>query len=365
MALTDLMDSIVENIPHMIFVKDAKELRFVLFNKAGEELLGFPREQMIGKNDYDFFPKEEADFFTSKDRMVLNGRQLVNIPEEVIHTRLKGPRILHTKKIPIFDESGEPRYLLGISEDITEKKKSEESLHQKTTDLARSNAEREQLKLFAYVASHDLQEPLQKIIGFGDLLKMNSSRELNTKSREYLDRMQVSAFRMGRLIDDLLKLATVSIEKQELLEVDLNKVCEQVISDLEHRIEISGASVEAGSLPTVKADWVQMCQLFQNLISNALKFKRPAEKPHVRIYAERLESGWSRICVEDNGIGFDLKNTERIFKPFERLHGRDEYEGNGIGLAICQKIAERHGGRLGAESSPGKGSKFLIEMPVV
>jgi light-regulated signal transduction histidine kinase (bacteriophytochrome) len=160
-----------------------------------------------------------------------------------------------------------------------------------------------------------------------------------------------------------LKLATVSIEKQEFREVNLNRVLEQVVSDLEHRIASLNAQVEIDPLPVIKADWVQMRQLFQNLISNALKFKKPDERPRVRVYSEGDTNALRFITVEDNGIGIDPKDADRVFRPFERLHSRDQYEGNGIGLAICQKIAQRHGGRITVKGAPGKGTEFLIELP--
>ncbi len=483
------LNSIVENLPHMVFVKDAKELKFLRFNKAGEKLLGYSREEMLGKSDYDFFPKEEADFFTTKDRQVLAGCRCVDIPEENLHTRLKGIRILHTKKIPILDSSGEPQYLLGISEDITEKKKAEAAaketetmyrqildaiadmvlvkgphsrivwanrsfreyygmtneelrdivdapfnerdytrqyvkddahvfstgkilnipqepvtrhdgqvrlfhtvksplfnpygevvmsvgvsrditeykqaqaeLLEKTAELGRSNADREQLKLFAYAASHDLQEPLQKIVSFGDLLREHSVQKLDEKGINYLERMQNSAIRMGRVIDDLLKFAVVATQKQPLVTVDLEKLVSQVISDLEFRIQNAGARVEIGPLPVIRADALQMRQLFQNLIVNALKFRDRSRSAEILVSAE-INGDQLEITVRDNGIGFDQKYADKIFNPFERLHTQEEFEGNGIGLAICKKIVARHGGRIFAKSHPGDGSTFVIQLP--
>ncbi|HXV18813.1 MAG TPA: PAS domain S-box protein [Candidatus Omnitrophota bacterium] len=357
------LSSILENIPDMIFVKDARELRFVRFNRAGEELLGYPREDLIGKNDYDFFPKKEADFFTSKDRAVLEGRKLEDIPEEPIHTRNKGERVLHTKKIPIVDENGDPQYLLGISEDITEYRKAQEALIQKTAELARSNAEREQLQLFTYLASHDLREPLQKVMGFGDLLKSHYGSKLEERGQDYLERMQNATLRMSHLIEDILRFSRVTTEGEKFERVELGEMAREALVDLELAITESGGTVEVGALPAVQADRMQMRQLFQNLIGNALKFRAKDRPPKVVLESHKLPDGQYEVLVRDNGIGFEEKYLEKIFRPFERLHGRGEYHGSGIGLAICQKIVQRHGGTLTAKSVPGQGSTFIVRLP--
>lgn len=358
------LDSIIENLPNMIFIKDAKELRFVLFNKAGEELLGYSREELIGKNDYDFFPKEEAAFFQAKDREVLEGRILVEIAGEPIHTRHKGRRVLRTKKIPLLDASGDPRYLLGISEDITEEKLAEEDLIKKTAELARSRAEKEQLEVFTYLASHDLQEPLQKIIGFSELLKNHAKKDLDAKGQDYLDRIQNAGRRMAQMIHDLLNFSRITTQEATLAPVDLGELVQDVLGDLEMKIDRSGAKVEILSkLPTLRADRAYFRQLFQNLIANALKFRKKTEASLIKIDSRRLEDGRIEISVKDNGIGFDEKNLDRIFKPFERLHGWGEYEGSGMGLAICQKIVLRHHGQITAKSQPGQGAMFIITLP--
>lgn len=359
------LNSIVENIPDMIFVKDAKELRFVRFNKAGEMLLGFTTDQMIGKNDYDFFPKEEADFFTTKDRLVVEGGRMVDIPEETIHTRLLGPRTLHTKKIPILDDEGKPRYLLGIAEDVTDKKRAQEELMKKTFELAKSNAEREQLELFAYLASHDLQEPLNKITSFADLLQEQSFDKIDKKGRDYLERMKKAANRMKLLIDDLLKFSVVATKKEEMVSVDLTSLIHELILDLEFSILKAKGKIELAPLPSVKADPVQMRQLFQNLILNALKFCKEGEPPIIHIKSHDLFPEITQIFIEDNGIGFDEKYLDRLFKPFARLRYSSQREGSGIGLAICQKILERHGGQITAKSEVGKGSVFIVSLPKI
>jgi signal transduction histidine kinase len=239
-------------------------------------------------------------------------------------------------------------------------------------ELARSNRE---LEGFASVASHDLQEPLRKIMAFGDRLRTRCAAELDDTGQDYLARMQNAAGRMQTLIDDLLAYSRVTTKAQPFVPVNLDQVVREVLSDLELRIEKSGATVALGELPAVEADPLQMRQMFQNLLSNALKFQRPQVPPVIQVTAWTVDGdatisrrfpaafGLCQIAVEDNGIGFDEKYLDRLFKPFQRLNPQSAYEGTGIGLAICSKIAERHGGCITAASTPGQGSRFLVTLP--
>ncbi|MEH2068876.1 MAG: PAS domain-containing protein [Nostoc sp.] len=237
-------------------------------------------------------------------------------------------------------------------------------------ELARSNKE---LQEFAFVASHDLQEPLRKIKTFGDRLKVTYSDILTDQGRDYLERMLNAVSRMQTLIEDLLTLSRVTTRAQPFVSVNLAKIAQEVLSDLEVYVQQTGASVEIGKLPTIKADPLQMRQLLQNLIGNALKFHRPQVPPAIKIYGSILnnqvnnilpDSELCQIVVEDNGIGFEEKYLDRIFNVFQRLHSTIEYEGTGIGLAICRKITERHHGRITAQSKPGQGSKFFVTLSV-
>ena len=239
-------------------------------------------------------------------------------------------------------------------------------------ELARSNAE---LQQFASIASHDLQEPLRKIQAFGNRLKVTYGESLTEQGRDYLERMQNATQRMQALIDDLLILSRITTRSQPFLAVDLGQVTQEVLSDLEVRLQQTGGRVEVGELPTVAADPVQMRQLLQNLLSNALKFSRPGEPPVVKLYTQLLGqkhqpvediaiAQFYQIVVADNGIGFDEKYLDRIFNVFQRLHGRSEYEGTGMGLAICRKIAERHGGSITAKSRLGQGATFIVTLPI-
>jgi light-regulated signal transduction histidine kinase (bacteriophytochrome) len=245
---------------------------------------------------------------------------------------------------------------------------------QAAQELQRSNRELEQ---FASVASHDLQEPLRKIQAFGDRLSTLCNGQLGERGNDYLQRILASAARMRKLIDDLLTYSRVASKAQPFTAVDLNEIAEEVASDLEGRVQDVNGVIEIDKLPHLEADPTQMRQLFQNLIGNALKFHKPGVPPIVRVSAQTVsspersngepakESGaLCEITIADNGIGFEQVYVDRIFELFQRLHGRDEYQGTGMGLAICRKIVERHSGVITAHSTPGEGSRFTFTLPI-
>jgi light-regulated signal transduction histidine kinase (bacteriophytochrome) len=208
---------------------------------------------------------------------------------------------------------------------------------------------------------------LRKVRSFGDLLAGKCEDSLDETSRDYIRRMQTAASRMQKLIDSLLAYSRVTTKAEPIMETDLRKSVEVALSNLEIMIRERNARVEVGALPTVQADRVQMIQLFQNLIGNALKYHRHGEAPHVKIRSREAgdEKGVYEIIVEDNGIGFEERYVDRIFLPFQRLHGRSSgYEGVGMGLAICKKIVERHSGEITARSELGKGTTFIVTLPV-
>jgi len=262
--------------------------------------------------------------------------------------------------------------LLKIQQIMRDMGRSHEELKFYAKKLERSNKE---LQDFASVASHDLQEPLRKIQAFSDRLRSKCAGALDDQGRDYLDRIQNAAGRMQILINDLLTYARVATKARPFVTTDLVSITREVVSDLEARIEQVNGRVEVGELPSVEADPLQVRQLMQNLIGNSLKYNRPDVPPVVSIYSHHLIEGPSKtqsaqsgpycqILVEDNGIGFEEVYSEKIFTIFQRLHGRTEYEGTGVGLAVCRKIVERHGGTITARSTPGKGSTFMITMPV-
>ena len=283
-------------------------------------------------------------------------------------------RIVHEKCEHIRDASGRIIGSLGMVHDITERKRMEEELRksrdeqeikvkERTAELELRNKE---LQDFAFVASHDLQEPLRTVQTFGRMLADKCGVSLDETSRDYIRRMEKAAVRMQNLLDALLSYSRVTTKLEPFKKTDLSECVEEALSNLEIAIMKKSARVEVGDLPSVKADRVQMVQLFQNLIGNALKFSREDDSAHVKIYAQEVRdaNGAYEICVEDNGIGFDEKYLDKIFHPFQRLHGRgSDYEGVGMGLAICKKIVERHGGEITARSESGKGSTFMVRFP--
>jgi PAS domain S-box-containing protein len=268
----------------------------------------------------------------------------------------------------VRDGEGTPYRMAGSMTDISDRKAAAQQLARQTEELARSNQELEQ---FAYIASHDLQEPLRKIEAFGDRLRRKYDKTLDEQGHDYLARMQNAAGRMRTLIQDLLSFSRVTTQSRGFAPLSLSTLLQDVLGDLEVRIQETHAQVIVDPMPTLEADALQMRQLFQNLIGNALKFQQPGTSPIIHIHYSEEHSAepdqsqsFCCIAVSDNGIGFEEKYLDRIFKVFQRLHGRNEYEGTGIGLAVCAKIVERHGGQLTAQSAPGEGATFIIRLPL-
>jgi PAS domain S-box-containing protein len=261
---------------------------------------------------------------------------------------------------PMLDEEGNVQYLIPSAVEITNRKQAEDALQEYAHQLERSNQDLEE---FAFVASHDLQEPLRKIRAFSENLLNSQAIIIGEKERDYLERILNAAVRMTRMLTDLLAYSRVSTQFEEVEEVDLQQIAEEVITDLEVSMSHTRGRVEIGELPVIQTSPTQMRQLFQNLISNGLKFHKPGEPPQVSIRARSLPGNLVQIEVEDNGIGFDSNKTDSLFQPFQRLVNRKDYEGSGIGLAVCRKIVERQGGEISAESVPGEGAVFRIRLP--
>ncbi|MHB8101463.1 MAG: PAS domain S-box protein [Methanosarcina sp.] len=325
-------------------------------NTSTEFVTGYSRDELIGTNFTDYFTESEKAKKVYQE--VFNEGFVSDYALEIQHKNGKTTSILFNASV-YKDEYGEVIGVFAAARDITERKKTEKILKLKLEELALSNAELEQ---FAYVASHDLQEPLRMVVSYLQLLQRRYQGKLDEKADKFIYFAVGGASRMQSLINDLLELSRVTTRTREPEPMDCEFILNQVLSNLEVFIEENEATVSHGYLPEVMADSTQMIQVFQNLIINGIKF-RSEEAPQIHISAEKKESEWV-FSVQDNGIGIGPQYSEKIFEVFKRLHKKEEYPGTGIGLAICKKIIERHGGHIWVESELGKGSTFCFTLPI-
>ncbi|MBM3858188.1 MAG: PAS domain S-box protein [Verrucomicrobia bacterium] len=333
-----------------------------LINKMGCQILGYSEAEILGQNWFERFlpPSNRDEVLATFCKLMTGAMEAVEFHENTILTKTGQERLIAWHNILLYNERGEIQGVLSSGEDITEKRRAENRLKETAAALARSNAELEQ---FAYVASHDLREPLRMITSFIQLLERQYQDKFDADGLRYIGFTVDGARRMEQLITDLLQYARVGTRGKEFVSVDCNRVVQMVLQNLDIAIRESQAAVSiAGTLPSVKGDDVQLSQLFQNLIANGIKFRRPEEPPHIEIAARRDGPDWV-FSVRDNGIGIDPKHFSRIFVLFQQLHTRDKYPGTGIGLAVCKKIVERHRGRIWVESEPDKGAAFFFSIP--
>ena len=346
----------------IVAITDAAGL-IIHVNQKFCDISKYCREELIGQNhrliNSGYHPK---DFFVEMWKTISSGK----IWEGEIKNKAKDGSYywVNTTIVPFLNTNGIPHQYVSIRYETTQRKHAEDQLRIYADRLERSNRE---LQDFASVAAHDLQEPLRKILTFGDRLLTKYESSIPEEGRDYLARMLSSAQRMRKLIDDLLTYSRVTTQGKPFETVNLNVILQEVLSDLEVAVERVKGRVEAENLPTLQADPSQIRQLFQNLISNALKFHKKDEPPVVRISFKQVatRSLWYEITVSDQGIGFEEKYLDRIFTIFQRLHGKHEYEGTGLGLSVCRRIAERHSGSITARSTLGQGSQFTVTLPAV
>ena len=360
------INTIIENIPNMIFVKDAKNLKFIRFNRAGEKLLGSSREELIGKNDYDFFPKEQADLFIQKDKEVLLSGELSDIAEEAIQTR-EGLKWLHTKKIAITDENGIPQYLLGISEDITNSRHYLSEIKQLNVDLENTvnqlTSANKEMEAFTYSVSHDLRAPLRIIDGFGEILLKDYGDNLDAEGKHTLEVIMANAKHMGQLIDDLLNLSRLGRTPLNIKQVGILELVEDVVHALTV-MEPNAVKTEIKIKPLTdcQCDANLLRQVWINLIANAIKYSRKSPSPYVEIGCE-IKDAQTVYYIKDNGVGFDMKYYNKLFGVFQRLHKVSEFEGTGVGLALVHRIITKHNGKIWAEAAEQKGATFYFSLP--
>ena len=326
------------------------------WNEGADRLFGYRAEEIIGQPVTRLLPPERVDEETLIVERVGAGQRVEHL--ETLRMTKDGEMIdVSVTVSPVKDRDGRITGASKILRDITQRKRAEEALRQTAEDLVRSNKDLEQ---FAYVASHDLREPLRMVTGFMSLLKDHCQGKLDAKADQYIGFATEGASRMQTLIDDLLAYSRTG--RSEASEpTDLEGVLDSVLQTLAARIEESAATITRDPLPAIAANRLELTLVFQNLVANALTF-RGEHKPEIHVAAQRQANAWL-LTVRDNGIGIDPQFAERIFLIFQRLHTREQYPGTGIGLAICKKVVERHGGRIWVESQPGKGSTFCFTIP--
>jgi PAS domain S-box-containing protein len=392
-----LLDAFLQHIPTHVFFKD-RASRFVRISRALATYFGLSDpSEAVNKTDFDIFTREHAEqAFADEQEIIRTGRPLPWKEEKETWSG-QGDTWALTTKVPLQNERGEVIGTMGISHDITARRRVEQELRDykvhleelveaRTTELKRANERLEEdiaarklaeqelalkaqelarsnadLEKFAYVASHDLQEPLRMVASYTQLLARRYKGKLDADADEFIGFAVDGANRMQQLIRDLLSYSRLTTRGKALELTESRAACDTAVANLHQAIQDSGATVHVGHLPAVLADATQLTQLFQNLIGNAIKYCG-TRTPEIRVAARENGAEWV-FSVQDNGIGIEPQYFERIFQMFQRLHTRKEYSGTGMGLAICRKIVERHGGSIWVESQAEHGSTFWFTIP--
>lgn len=360
----DLYHRMIDEVQDYAILLLNKEGYIVNWNKGASRIKGYTSEEVIGKHFSIFYPPADIERGLP-EQLLAESYQAGRVIHEGWRIRKDGTKFWGSVVITaIHNELGEIVGFTKVTRDLTERKEAEDKLIEYARILEQKNAELEQ---FAYVASHDIKEPLRKIIAFGDLLN-NFTDKLDEKGRHYIERMQSASERMMQLIENLLEFSRVERTAAPFIAVDLNIIVADVLHDLEVNIREKKAEVSVGGLPVIMARASQMRQLFQNLISNSLKFntnERPSISITSRIVNTTTHGETAEISVSDNGIGFSEEYKEKIFEIFQRLHGLSEYPGTGIGLAICKKIVDAHQGTISAYGIENEGATFVVMLPLI
>jgi PAS domain S-box-containing protein len=357
----EVLSAVLDQSPDSVLVTNL-DGEYKLVNTIAASRFGKSVDAILGKTATSLFSEQDALQRQQMDRTIIETGEEKTF-EESLTIRDRQISML-TTKAPFRDSNGKTIGLITMSRDISELSAARQTLFWRSEELESSNSELEQ---FAYIASHDLQEPLRKISTFAELLVDTDKERLSDEGREFLSFMQNAAQRMQTLVQDLLELSRVTMRSHPFEPVDLQKLCSDVLIDLEFAIEDAAARVELKPLPVIDADASQLRQLLQNLIGNAIKFRRPDVPVTVCIEPDATQTTREddnvTFLVRDNGIGFDEKHSDRIFGIFQRLHAKHAYSGSGIGLAICRKIVDRHHGTISVQSQPNEGTTFSVTLP--
>jgi PAS domain S-box-containing protein len=357
-ASNDLLVSIVLSTNDAIFALDSdRRIRF--WNAGATVLFGYAPHDVVGEPVDLLIPTSRRDEIDGLLDRAMKSERLGHF-ETTMQTKAGASIPVSVRLSPVRDGSGDVTGASVIVRDVVARRNEELTLRRRSAELERSNAELEQ---FAQIIAHDLQEPVRTMKGFADLLEKDSGGALEEQTAALLDRIVEGATRMQELVADLLDYARAGTKRMPTDVVKCEEALEAALADLEAAIREGEVVVSHDELPLVRGDRVGLTEVFENLIGNAMKFRGP-DVPAIHVGVERRGPDWC-LWVQDNGIGIGSRFAERIFEPFRRLHTRDEYSGSGMGLAICRKIVERHGGRIWVESEPGKGSTFFFTRPAI
>jgi PAS domain S-box-containing protein len=360
------LQALIDNTNAVIYMRDL-DGRYMVVNQEYERLFHLRREEIVGLTDHELFPAEIADEFRANDLLAASGGGPVHVEE--VAPGADGQHTYITVKFPLLDSAGKPYAVCGISTDITARKRAEEQVRQLNAELEQRVRDRtaeletavRELDAFAYSVSHDLRAPLRSLHGFSEILLEDYADGFDSAGREYLQRIQANVARMGQLIDDLLRLSRATRIELKRERVDIGAQASEIIAGLRYaepgrRAEVMIAD---GLMTTGDSNLIRLA--LENLLANAWKFTSKCEQSIISMGVVHRPGGQA-FFIRDNGAGFDMRYAEKLFDPFQRLHPAAEFEGTGIGLAIVDRILSRHGGRIWAESEPGKGSTFFFTL---
>jgi PAS domain S-box-containing protein len=354
-SVSSVLRALIDHAPVAMFVKD-RAGRYLLVNREFEAIFGLDEAWLLGRSAFDVMPSEVAERLRANDAQAFASRDPVTVEETVLRDGV--PRVFRSVKFSLRDGLDQPWAMCGVSIDITDERRAHEQAVEAAGELKRSN---EELARFAASASHDLSEPLRVIAGFSELLARRSGATLDERSRDYLAQISASTVRMRELIDGMLSMAQLQPHTLVRERVALDELFASAVEDLSVSIRERDASVDASPLPLVWGDRVQLRVLFQNLLSNALKFTPASRTPIIEVSPQPDEPHWT-ITVADNGIGIDPSRAAEVFEPFRRVHD-GEFPGTGLGLARCRRIVELHGGHIWAEPNDPHGTRLRFLLP--
>ncbi len=359
------LESVVDHLPALIVIKDPQTLRFVVLNRAIEAWFGLPREQLIGRTAHDLLPTAEAEAVEATDRIAL---QQVGVLDLAVNERASRhtASVFRTQKLAVRDKDGRALFLVCISTDISARVADEqriralnEHLEEQKTALEAANRE---LESFSYSVSHDLRAPLRAIDGFSLMLLEDYGPKLDAEAQRYLATIRAGSQRMGQLIDDLLAFSRLSRQPLKRLTVDMEHLVGVALPEALTETTAATPTITVNTLPAASGDPVLLQHVWSNLLANAVKYSSRVAEPGIAVGSSR-DGGEVVYYVRDNGAGFDMQYAHKLFGVFQRLHGQEEFPGTGVGLAIVHRVVTRHGGRVWAESVPGRGATFYFTLP--